>query len=287
MTDRIVGDLNKTPLTHQVTEAARQWLLNHGFKPVEAEVPVTDSWIADLAGVIDPTQTELIELRMIPRPPRYKYGLGSVNDGYHQKLEAWRAALQPLLFRTMTALIEVKTSRSDFRGDRKWKLTPPTDLSWLAVAPGILSPDEWPAGWGILEQRGDVLCHLRPPVPIQPSKEDQFRVIYSLAVRQHNRIAHANLAASAKRWRIEAAERRNTGRFRDVVCALEDIAAGYYRTNRQPVAGVEEALRHHGITSVYPYLLKKLEDAITAFRTQRSLPVSDSAAATQSPVTSN
>jgi hypothetical protein len=65
-----MNDRNKSPITHEVTDAVAVWLDAHGFKPVETEVPMVAGWVADLAAVICPTQTELIALQLIKRPPR-------------------------------------------------------------------------------------------------------------------------------------------------------------------------------------------------------------------------
>jgi hypothetical protein len=74
-----MADRNKTELTQNVTRIASLWLNRKGFKPVETEVCVEwrhkKAWIADVAGVIAPTQTELIDLKLIRRPPRC--GLGA------------------------------------------------------------------------------------------------------------------------------------------------------------------------------------------------------------------
>lgn len=105
-----ICDRNKSELTHKLTAAAAFWLDEAGFKPVETEVPVCPGWVADLSGVIRPTKTEATRLKLIP--PR----------GPYSRPNAWRewcdafAAIPSLL----TAVVEVKTSRSDFIGDHKW-----------------------------------------------------------------------------------------------------------------------------------------------------------------------
>lgn len=68
-------DRNKTATTHRVTRAAAQWLSTHGFKLVEREVGVALGWQADLAGTVELTQTEAVNLKLVPRPPRYPIGL--------------------------------------------------------------------------------------------------------------------------------------------------------------------------------------------------------------------
>jgi len=244
------ADRNKSELTHRVTLAAHQWLENHGFKPVEEEVgmPWTDvnekGWIADIAGVIVPTQTELIEMKFLPRPPRYPYGRN--DDDYQVKYAAWKALYKPL-DRRMTCLVEVKTSRADFMGDRKWKMTPPTDLAYVAMPPGIVKQDEWPEGWGILELRGDLVAQVRTPTPRQATDKEHFFVVYNLAVRCDHRTRHLQSRISAKEYRAEATERTSVDRIDKIIYAVRDIVSRKAKWSNEPLKSVETAFRQNGI----------------------------------------
>jgi hypothetical protein len=40
-----MDDLNKSPLTKQVTKASLAWLTEKGFKPVQTEVQVASRWV--------------------------------------------------------------------------------------------------------------------------------------------------------------------------------------------------------------------------------------------------
>lgn len=246
----MLADRNKSSLTHDVTEAAHQWLDNHGFKPVETEVYCGHDhgkgWYADIAAVIAPTQTELIELKYIPRPPRYEYGKNKNNDTYRERRDAWEALLRPI-HRTMTCLVEVKTSRADFRGDWKWKVVPPTDVAYLAVPPGMVKDVEVPEGWGILELRGDLVCQIKRPVPREATLRQHFTVVYNIAVRRDHRTRYADQRESQKRERIEDAERISIDRMDSVIAAVRDIAAGHYRYNKEPIPSIEDVLSYHRI----------------------------------------
>jgi hypothetical protein len=68
----MIDDHNKTSMTKLVTAAAIRWLDEKGFKPVETEVAVADAWIADIAGSILPTNTELINLKLLKRRPNWR-----------------------------------------------------------------------------------------------------------------------------------------------------------------------------------------------------------------------
>ena len=266
MTDDCVpADRNKTKLTHDITRAAHQWLDNHGFKPVETEVWMpwdsasNKGWIADLAGVIAPTQTELINMKMIPRPPRYEYGKdsGKRNADYKVRREEWEALYRPLS-RMMTCLVEVKASRSDFRKDRKWKMTPPTDLAYVAMPAGIAKKEEWPDAWGILELRGDVVAQIRTPTPRFALDSQHFDVVYQLALACDHRVRYAELRAQQKAQRVNDAERITIERLDRVISAVHDIAAGHLQWTDEPLASVEQAFRAHGIRNARECDLEKL-----------------------------
>ena len=248
----MIPDRNKTELTNKVTDAAFLWLNNHGFKPVETEVYMPWStngenqkgWIADLAAVIDPTQTELIELRFAKRPPQYKYG--HKNEGYEERRAAWDAEFKKV-FRRMTCLVEVKTSRSDFMGDRKWKLTPPTDLAWVALAPGIASADECPQGWGILVMRGDQIHQVRVPIPRAATPEEQSFVIYQIALRLDHRTRYAQEREERKEERLQIAA--DALQAKKIIHAIRDMARKKYG-NYMSIQSAEQALSFHGIHNI-------------------------------------
>ncbi len=77
-------------------------------------------------------------------------------------------------FRSMRSyLIECKVSRSDFRRDKKksHQRNPESSMGnyrWYLTPPGLLSPNDLPAGWGLLEPSGRgvkvIVGTLRPSV---------------------------------------------------------------------------------------------------------------------------
>lgn len=260
----MIADRNKTALTHKITDAAYRWLDNHGFKPVETEVWMPGStngdnqkgWVADLASVIYPTQTELINLRFIKRPPPWRYRSG--NEGYEEKRAAWDSEFKKI-FRRMTALIEVKSSRSDFLGDRKWKMIAPTDLAWVAMQTGVASISEVPEAWGVLILRGDEVHQLRIPTPRVATVEEHLHVIYQIAIRRDHRTRYAQEREWQKEYRIRDAEEREERKIDKVISAVRDIARGHHGSPNRPILSVKEALEYYGIKKVSWYQIEMLE----------------------------
>ena len=261
----MIPDRNKTELTHKITDAAFLWLNNHGFKPVETEVGMPwctnglnqKGWIADLASVVDPTQTELINLRLAKRPPQYRYG--QKNEGYEVRQAAWKAEYTKV-YRRMTCLVEVKTSRGDFMGDRKWKMIPPTDLAWIAMAPGIATVEECPEGWGILTMRGDQLQQVRVPTPRVATTEEQLFVIYQIAIRRDHRERYKSEREWQKEDRIRRGAEESRNRLTNVIHAVRDIAAGKHGYSNRSINCIEDALSYHGVRNVRECDLKMLAE---------------------------
>jgi hypothetical protein len=237
-------DRNKTEMTKAVTAAAVNYLAERGFKPVETEVPVCDGWVADIAGVVDPTTTELIKLRVLRRAPGYDGR--DVQSRYSQ----WRAE-RDRVFKVMTALVEVKASRSDFEGDKKWTRQPPTDLAYLAIPCHL--PIECPDGWGLLLYHPEVNCVRLVNVPPmhEVTAAQQRDVILEIAMRQYNDIHYAGMKTSQREFR--ATETREVSRLRlfTALQAVVDIAEHRHET-------LERTLEVHGIRDCPKYLMERL-----------------------------
>jgi hypothetical protein len=198
------ADRNKTVLTHEVTAAVAQWMDEHGFKPVETEVTVAAGWVADLAGVIMPTATELIALKLMRRAPKWSQ---------REQRMAWESECRTLE-RIMTALIEVKTSRSDFLGDKKWALPPPVTVAYVAVPAGLIGQDEWPDG-SIKQLRGSSV--------FTATLEEQLSVTLSIAVRRDHNTRYARLRELQRAKRIQQAEYRIARTAGAIARAMLDI----------------------------------------------------------------
>jgi len=186
----VLCDANKTALTARVTAAASLWMNERGMKPVETEVPIVTGWVADLAGAVCPTRTEAQELKLLPRKPSYR---SISNEEWHTIHLAWEAAYKALP-PIVTAIIEVKTTRSDFCGDKKWKLIQPAHLCYLATPPNLVKPEEIPPGWGWLVVAGEGSARQLQPASIcQQPDSGTASLLYSIAVRRDHQTRHARL----------------------------------------------------------------------------------------------
>lgn len=274
----MIDDLNKTELTCKVTTAVGLWLDAHGFKPVETEVPMPMvaademGWIADVAAVIHPTQTELIELKMLPRRPRFHRDPAGVDDSEQLQLIEMPDELEyeslmgtedeqtPLwldqcsaLTRFMTCLVEVKTTRADFRGDRKWLATPPADLAYVAVPKGLLRVDEWPDGWGVLEWTEDGVRQLRTPQPRQTTLEHQFAITLAIAIRRDHHTRYARLREEQRTHRERHGEER-------IITNIARLAKAVLRIARGENDSVEVNLIFAGINKPPSRLVEQLRE---------------------------
>lgn len=242
-----MNDRNKTELTLNITRLAALWLDGKGFKPVETEVGVERGWVADVAGVAFPTKTELIELRLVKRAPRWCYD-GRDNGKY----DAWKAARDAIPSR-LTATIEVKTSVGDYRGDRKWTAEWPTSLCYVAMPEGMIPPEQWPKDWGVIlfSQEGTTVRKVFPPARVATvSIEQHLYVVLNLAVARDHHTRYARLRELRKAARADAGERTTCARISTVISLVKAIHGG------KPV---EEALAYYGFRSLPDYARRELE----------------------------
>ncbi len=242
----MVDDRNKTPITKDVTAAAALWLQEHGFKPIETEVHCAEGWVADLAAVIVPTTTELIDLKLVPRHPPYRD---------QEAYTAWDVRAGALK-RRMTALVEVKTTRADFRSDQthKWTSIPPTALAFLAVPGDLIRPEEWPTGWGILEfVEGKIKYRRAPEVRESPANADAD-IILEIAIRRDHFTRYERSRDLQRKERVISAEHKMVQRFDQIARVALSILYGQYEN-------VETALSSNGIKidRLTPLTVKKFQ----------------------------
>jgi hypothetical protein len=142
----VLDDANKTPLTRAVTQTAMLWMRERGFKPLACEVPVREGWCADIAGLTVPTRGEAMKLRLMGPRPKWNPGPG-FREQHDAREAAYMAIPSPL-----AAVMEVKVTRADFLRDRTRKFAgpAPAHLCYLAVPAGLLKPEEYPIGWGMV-----------------------------------------------------------------------------------------------------------------------------------------
>lgn len=235
---------NKTELTKQITAATCFWLDERGVKPVEIEVGVARGWIADIAGVVCPTQTELQDLKLIRRKPTWKK---SAEEKITWEVEA------NILNRMMTVIVEVKTSRGDFRGDHKWEYETPADLCWIAAPAGLIAKTEMPKDWGLLEYsetRNCMISRVVPPVRTTTA-EQQRDLIHAVACRRDNQTRYEHINRLRKEYREEDKHRQSLTRVKDAMRAALSVARGEH-------GSVEGALEYHRIKLKGIYELEML-----------------------------
>jgi hypothetical protein len=252
----MTDDLNKTAVTKDVTAAAIVYLDERGCKPIETEVTVAPGWVADVASVVQPTATELIDLKLIERAPSWNYqikvGLDPEGKNIYTsspKRADWNARVAGMQ-QLMTVLVEVKTSRSDFCGDKKWAMQPPTNLAYLAI-PKDLAIDGPPSGWGVLEV-SESGCRLRTAPAIRSvTVEQQLAVVLQIAVRRDHDTRYERLRALNRRHREQVAESRSSTNVMKAMRLMESIIHGKH-------GSIKEAMFYHGV-KLPEYYIEELE----------------------------
>src|SRR5271157_2742903 len=229
----LFDDQNKTEITKQITAATCFWLDERGVKPVETEVTVAMGWIADIAGVLCPTETELQTLKLIRRKPSWKKS--------EEDRQAWQVEAS-FLNRMMTVIVEVKTSRGDFRGDKKWTMEPPADLCWVAAPAGLITETEKPQGWGLLEYSETRNCMISRQIPTvrTTTMEQQRNLVHAVACRRDNQTRYEHINRLRKEYHEEDKQRTSLTRVQDAMRAALSVARGEH-------GSVEGALEYHRI----------------------------------------
>lgn len=161
-------DLNKTKLTHTLTAAAGVWLSNMCARPAVTELTVKGYGVADLGALLSMNQSTARRLRV-----------------------PWRD--------WHSCIIEVKSTRSDYQRDRKFRQQAAANLQILVTPKGLVRANE-AAGWGILEPWGTGLRMRRLPkrhdIPIDARMDFLLGMISAMHWRKLN--------AAHRAYRIEA-----------------------------------------------------------------------------------
>ena len=237
----MIDDRNKTDLTKLATSAAVRWLDEKGFKPIETEVAVAPAWVADIAGSILPTNTELVNLKLLKHRPNWRLG--------REKWLEWQA-LADQACKLLTVIVEVKTTKSDFSGDSKWSLPAP---AYLAV-PNSLAV-ECPEGWGMLTYdagRNEARCH--KPAPLhEVSVESQLNLVLQVSIRRD----HDTRYKRFREFRQMVRERNNADksltRTLDAMRAMLAIVEGKHES-------VEESLDRNRVRKVPEWMIEELRE---------------------------
>lgn len=242
----MIADRNKTELTRALTAAVVRYLDERGFKPVETEVQVCDGWIADIAGVISPTQTELQELKLIPRAPSWR-------NGGREKWNEVAKAAQKL----MTCLVEVKTSMSDFRNDRKWTWLEkqfPVNLPYIAIPSTLpIERSQFPLSWGVLEynEKNDTVRIVQIPEVWRMTVEQQLSVILEIAIRRDHHTRYERIRGFRREMVVAHNADISRTRMQDAIGAVYSIVRGRYES-------VENCLNYYRIKNLHEHDLELL-----------------------------
>lgn len=183
-----VLDSNKSALTHKITAVCAAYLDKRGFKPIETEVSVGRmqwGWIADLASFVYPSWSEC---KLI--------GLNTDE-----------------LINPVTAIVEVKITRGDFRKDIRRKFNAenlPAHICYLAYPKGMLSDEEIPARWVGLEVKADgskLLRRKKKIVPVMDQTAEQIiDLIAAVAIRRDHRTRYRAMKDAMRMYNAEQRE---------------------------------------------------------------------------------
>ena len=107
--------------------------------------------------------------------------------------------------------VEVKSSRADFTGDRKWQsYIGRADRLYFATLPGMIKEHELPQGVGLLELQkpndGDLFRKVIPAADFEVSLADRADLLYGLATCDR---LHGNGLDLLERARLRVAEHWN------------------------------------------------------------------------------
>ena len=189
----LFDDQNKTEVTKQITAATCFWLDERGCKPVETEVSVASGWVADIASVVCPSNTELQELRLIRRAPKWSKRV---------EREAWEAEVTAIAC-MMTVIVEVKTSRGDFVGDQKWECAAAGrfELDCCAVWPDCGIGKATRLGHPRIQRRTELYDQALRPQIRMTTAEQQRNLIHAVACRRDNQTRYEHINRIRKEYR--------------------------------------------------------------------------------------
>lgn len=240
-------DRNKTELTHKITAAVYRYLDERGCKPIETEVPIAVGWVADLAGLLCPTVTELVELKLLKRKPKWN------QPGYEKWWEA--AKERQSAIGAATVLVEVKASDGDFKNDKKWAMALPAQLCYVAVPQGLHVNSHLQNPWGILRyyEGGDILRCERPPELVPITIEQKFDTALQIAIRRDNQTRYSAHREFVKGIRIERNKEVSRDRVSKILHGMISVVKGEH-------GSALAALEYHGVRHVPNYLTRKLDE---------------------------
>lgn len=132
-------------------------------------------------------------------------------SAYNEAVNARRAEYRQIPD-PLTIVVEVKTSRIDFRRDARpgGKFTRPrvADIQIIATPPLLIHLIDVPAGWWWLMNTSEKISILHRGDVVHTRVEQRLALVKAIAERRHNRTANAMWSALHKRQRLEIAGRK-------------------------------------------------------------------------------
>jgi len=223
-------DKNKTPKTHRATAIVSAYLDARGFKPIETEVRVYNGWIADLASFVYPTMTETKKLKLTG----YKNILGEAKIEFNDFIYRYSTPL--------TAIVEVKVTRQDFKIDMERKFSGqifPAHLCYLAYPRGII--EEPPVGWVGLELDKECQRLLRVTRSVLKRNKynytfvhpqnpgDTIDLIANVAIRREHRTRYQAMRDWLKSYRAKEKQDQKVSDVSELLYWIEKILDGKTR----------------------------------------------------------
>lgn len=224
-------DKNKSSLTHKITAGVQTYLDERGFKPIETEVPVANEWVADVASVTVPTETELQKMKLVGPCPHHQWsgpnGWKQTLPIFQQKYAAWKQTVDALP-NMITAVVEIKTTKADFQRDDKWTRSSPANLRYIAIPSGMLTRSEFPVGWWVLEfgVKGKLLRVAQKGNLDIVRVEDQLNVVHAIAIRRDHRTRYEWLRGIRKQFNARQTEQKQHYRVEKIASAMLDVING-------------------------------------------------------------
>lgn len=256
--------MDTTLLTTHMTAAAKIWLLGCGIKPVEEEVPVGASWVADLAGYITPTRTEL------KRNLRLRHIIET-----HVDTDSWIDIFLQKYQMPLTVLVEVKASRSDYMKDKERKFQKhrydgPAHLCYIALPQGMIEENDLLWYWGYLffSQNGSTLLKVRPPLTIFPQHPgDVVDFIAAVGERCYNKWHGRELRQLMKNYRKKETEDKARWRMtRFLESILQNFGAMQDHFNKGLSFAIRMENQGHKLTDHQRELCKRIDTLKTHCR---------------------
>lgn len=240
---------NKTALTHRVTAGVIEYLKRRRFRPIIEEMSLSGWGIADVAAMCHPTMTAAVNLGLVkacPKAPHWKNRNEEEWREWNAQVQAIDASYQALP-NCITCIVEVKTSMSDFRRDRKWQRPAASHMRILAAPDKLLQsilPDPRLDTWWIVSFHDSGRCKKVLQRVDLATIEHETTAGFACAMvdRLWMREETQGLRDLQQKQRAQQSDMRSARNFRQALSVVCDVLEGgksfddamsFYTTTRQ------------------------------------------------------